>query len=431
MRLKLQMLAALLAFLTIIPAGQSQAAGHSEYSQPKKFTEILDMVQRFYVRELSSDEILEAALKGMLQNLDAHSAYLPAKEFADMQENTSGEFTGIGIEITTENNQVTVVTPIEDTPAYKAGVKAGDLILAIDGKPAHEMTQHEVVSNIRGPKGTEVELLVLHKNSRSPSTIKIKRDSIPFVSVKVRFIEEEYLWIRLTRFSERTTTELRTAIRDVKKKSNIKGVVLDLRNNPGGLLDQSVTVSDVFLTEGTIVSIRGRSAMQNKEYKATRNVDITQPLVVLVNSGSASAAEIVAGALQDHKRAILIGEKTFGKGSVQQVIPLPDKTTAVKLTTALYYTPSGRSIQAEGIEPDMFVPFEMPRENDNNLPRISVREQDLAKHLENSGSKKAADAKSKSKVDPEAADMLAKDNQLRMALQMVKTLPKIQALRLQ
>ncbi len=407
------------------------------YDHLKRFGKVLDLIRTSYVREANPEELITSAIKGMLQGLDPHSTFLDKEEFKEMQETTTGKFYGVGIEISTENNQIIVVSPIEDTPAYKAGVKAGDAILAVDSQPTQDMSMQEVVSKIRGPKGSEVELLLLHKADKTPVAVKIIRDAIPLISVKARFIDEDgILWVRLTRFSERTTEELRDAIEAMKKKAPIKGVVLDLRNNPGGLLDQSVEVADVFLRRGVIVSMRGRGDEVLKSFDAKADSsDVNVPMVVLVNSGSASASEIVAGALQDHNRAVLVGERTFGKGSVQNIIPLEDGT-AVKLTIALYYTPSGRSIQAEGIVPDIVIPFEAPREEEGS-PRFNIpREKDLSRHLEvkrdgakDDGSKDGAKvdgAKDKPKlVEDDTAKILSQDNQLRMGLQLVRGLPKI------
>lgn len=425
--------ASLLLLLILSPMHESSAAlaaTTNDYAHLKRFSQVNELIQHYYVREVTNDEIMSGALKGMLQNLDPHSTFLDEKEYKEMRETTAGEFFGVGIEISNENGQVTVISPIEDTPAYKAGILAGDLILAVDGVPTQDLTSQEVVSKIRGPKGSEVELLVLHKDSRVPSSIRIKRDAIPVISVKARYIDEGYLWVRLTRFSERTTQELRDALKKAKGQADIKGIILDMRNNPGGLLDQAVSVSDLFLYDGVIVSMRGRQSLQDKEFKASRGRDkIVDPMVVLVNSGSASASEIVAGALQDRKRAVLMGEKTFGKGSVQQIIPIAGTATAIKITTALYYTPSGRSIQAEGVEPDLVIPFEMPRSQEDSDVKFSVREKDLSKHLENSGNNGNSNAgKSKSVVDPEAQNFLERDNQLRMSLQLVKSMPTLQAL---
>ncbi len=416
---------ALLLALCLPAAAAQNDTGR--YDHLKRFGKVLDLIRTSYVRDVTSEDLITSAIKGMLQGLDPHSTFLDKEEFKEMQETTTGKFYGVGIEISTENNQIIVVSPIEDTPAYKAGVKAGDAILAVDGQPTQDMSMQEAVSKIRGTKGSEVELLLLHKDDKTPVSVKIIRDAIPLISVKARFIDEDgILWVRLTRFSERTTEELKEALDTMAKKAPIKGVVLDLRNNPGGLLDQSVEVADVFLRRGVIVSMRGRGDEVLKSFEAKSDAkDINAPMAVLVNPGSASASEIVAGALQDHNRAVLVGERTFGKGSVQNIIPLEDGT-AVKLTIALYYTPSGRSIQAEGIVPDIIVPFEVPREEDGT-PRINLpREKDLSRHLEVKRDSKDAGAKDKPKlVEDETAKILSQDNQLRMGLQLVRGLPKI------
>ena len=401
----------------------------SNYDALRRFSKVFELVRQDYVSEKTNDELMEGAIKGMLQGLDPHSTYLNKTDFKEMMETTSGEFFGIGIEMSTENNQLIVVSPIEDTPAFKAGLKAGDQILAVDGQPTQDMSTQEAVSKIRGAKGTEVELLILHKNEKTPEPIKIVRGAIPLISAKARFLDEDgFLWVRITRFSDRTTDDLNAALKEVAKKNEIKGIVLDLRNNPGGLLRQSVTVADKFLEKGTVVSMRGRNGQVLESYNATSDSsDITCPIVVLVNSGTASASEIVAGALQDHNRAVLLGEQTFGKGSVQNVIPLGDDT-AVKLTIALYYTPSGRSIQAEGIVPDIEVPFEVTREDEATAKLAKyakTREKDLSRHLEKDGAPKKVEKADKKLVDEDTQKMLAMDNQLRMGLQMVRGLPKI------
>ncbi len=344
-----------------------------------------------------------------------------------MLETTSGEFYGVGIEISMENGQVTVVTPIEDTPAYRAGLQPGDVILSINGQATQELSLQEVVSRIRGAKGSEVELAILRTDAKTPQTVRIVRDAIPLISVKSKKLEDGYYWVRLTRFSERTTEELKDALKEAEKESKasggLKGIVLDLRNNPGGLLDQAVNVSDVFLQKGVIVSIKGRGETTDRVYEARKQRDdVRVPVVALINAGSASASEIVAGALRDQKRALIIGERSFGKGSVQNIIPLSDGS-GLKLTVALYYTPNGSSIQAEGIVPDLEISFEPPRAEDKDNPRFLLREQDLNRHLENSKDKKGSAAKSKK---DEGKEQLARDNQLRMALQIVKTLPKMQ-----
>lgn len=400
-----------------------------KYDAARRFSQVLDLVERNYVKDVTQAELINGALKGMLQGLDPHSTFMTSDEYKEMQETTSGEFFGVGIEISLENGQVIVVTPIEDTPAFRAGLQPGDVILSIDGQPAQELSLQEVVSRIRGAKGSEVELTILHSNAKTPQTVRITRDAIPLISVKSKQLEDGYYWVRLTRFSERTTEELKEALKQARKESaatgGLKGIVLDLRNNPGGLLDQAVSVSDTFLDKGTIVSIKGRDEGARRTYAARKQADdIDVPMVVLVNAGSASASEIVAGALRDQKRAPILGERSFGKGSVQNIIPLSDGS-GLKLTVALYYTPNGSSIQAEGIVPDFEVVFEPPRAEDKDNPRLLLREQDLNRHLEN-GKGKAA--KGKSGKD-EGKEQLARDNQLRMGLQMVKSLPRLQEIR--
>ncbi len=411
-------------------------AEESKFDSLKRFSQVLDLVERNYVNDTTSKELLDSAIKGMLEGLDPHSTFMTPKEYKEMQENTSGEFSGVGIEISLENGQVTVVSPIEDTPAFRAGLLPGDIIIAIDGEPTQELSLQEVVSRIRGTKGTAVELDIVHANTNMPETVSIVRDAIPLISVKAKELEEGYHWLRITRFSERTTDELHEAIENAQKKE-MKGIVLDMRNNPGGLVDEAVSVSDTFLTKGSIVSIRGRNKTALREYKSKKQgTDVSTPMVVLVNAGSASASEIVAGALRDHNRAMILGEKTFGKGSVQNIIPLPDGS-GLKLTVALYYTPDGDTIQAEGIVPDIEIPFEPVDEEDKKTPRF-LREKDLSRHLESKDEKDSKDsenkdkakdkskAKSKDKEAEEIAKQLENDNQLRLALEFVKSLPKLQ-----
>lgn len=396
----------------------------SKFEAARRFSQVLDIVEHNYVKDISQIELINGAVKGMLQGLDPHSTFMTAEEYKEMQETTQGEFVGVGIEISLENGQVVVVAPIEDTPAFRAGLLPGDVILTIDGHPAQELSLQEVVSRIRGARGTEVELGILHNDAKTPQTIRIVRDAIPMVSVKSKPLEDGYYWIRLTRFSERTTNELKDALNAALKESpdGLKGIILDLRNNPGGLLDQAVSVSDAFLKKGDIVSIKGRDENALRTYTAkNQSDDVSVPMVVLINAGSASASEIVAGALRDQKRALIMGERSFGKGSVQNIIPLADGS-GLKLTVALYYTPNGSSIQAEGITPDVEVVYEPPKAEDS--PRMSLREQDLNRHLENSKKHE----KSKTSKD-EGKEQLNRDNQLRMGLQMVKSLPKIQEIK--
>ena len=401
-------------------------SAEADYESLRRFSQVLDIVEQHYVNDVSQKDLLDGALKGMLQSLDPHSTLMTEKEFQEMQENTSGEFFGVGVEITMENGQVMVVSPIEDTPGYKAGLRAGDTIIAVDGQFTMEMSLTEVVSKMRGKRGTVVELQVLHKDGVKPVTMKIKRDAIPLLSVKSRELEPGYHWIRLTRFSGHTTEELSAALKKAQAKSGLKGIVLDLRNNPGGLLDQSVEVSDLFLDGGDIVSMRGRGESSQRSFKAHPSPDdVRCPMVVLVNAGTASASEIVAGALRDQKRALILGERTFGKGSVQNLIPLADGT-GLKLTVARYYTPSGKSIQAEGIVPDFEIAWEPPREDKD--PALSVREKDLRGHLEQKGGEDKREKGDTAEAE-EVALMLDQDNQLRLALQFVKTLPVLKELR--
>ena len=394
-----------------------------DYDSLRRFSQVLDIVEQYYVEDVKQPELIDGALKGMLQGLDPHSAMMDKDEFKQMQETNVGKFSGIGVEITTINGVVTVVTPIEDTPAYKAGILAGDQILSIDGKFTDQMSLSEAANLMRGKKGTELTLLILHKNSNAPVSVKLKRDDIPYHTVKVKELENGYYWVRLTRFSENTFADLRKEIDKVMKKAPIQGIILDMRNNPGGLVDSAINIADMFLEDGVIMSMKGRDGNDELEYKAQKqDDDVKAPLVVLVNAGSASASEIVAGALCDQKRALIVGERTFGKGSVQNVIPLPDGT-GLKLTVALYYTPSGKSIQAEGIVPDFEVLWENPREADKNS--FSVREKDLTRHLETNTAKKEATLTQ----DIESKKLLEKDNQLRVALQLVKSLPIIQKIK--
>jgi carboxyl-terminal processing protease len=411
--------------LTLSTGPVSNAAEESHLDALKRFSQVLDIVESSYVEDISRTQLIEDSIKGMLEQLDPHSAYLTAQDFQDMQESTSGKFSGIGIEISMDNGRLVVVSPIEDTPAYKAGLQAGDFILEIDGESTEGMSLTDAVDHIRGEKGTSVTLTILHRDSNRPDEVEITRGTIPIISVKTEELDEGYLYVRLTRFNEDTTRDLHDKINEYRSKHELKGVVLDLRNNPGGLLDQAVQVSDTFLSDGLLVYIQGKGGMGRRDFLARKqDTDVNAPLVVLVNAGSASASEIVAGALQDHKRGLLLGERSFGKGSVQQIIPLPDGA-GIKLTTALYYTPSGRSIQAEGIVPDLEIPF-VPSKRDEEaaaLRGMTLREKDLSGHLENANGD--APRRAKKNAESKAAEMLAKDNQLRLALEMVRKLPRI------
>lgn len=334
-----------------------RTADYSEtYRQLDLFGDVFERVRAQYVEEKSDPELMENAINGMLTSLDPHSAYLNNEKFEDMQVNTRGEFGGLGIEVTMENGVVKVVSPIDDTPAAAAGVEAGDYIVEIDGEPVMGLTLSEAVDKMRGKVGTEIDLVITREGEEGPLDLTLVRDIIKIRSVRHR-VEGNSGYIRITTFNQNAEAGVKKAIQEIKAElgDKLNGYVLDLRNNPGGLLNQAIAVSDLFLNKGEIVSTRGRHEEDTKRDNATEG-DLTDslPIVVLINGGSASASEIVAGALQDHRRAIILGTKSFGKGSVQTVIPLPGHG-AMRLTTARYYTPSGRSIQAKGIDPDIIV----------------------------------------------------------------------------
>ncbi|PZP54047.1 MAG: peptidase S41 [Micavibrio aeruginosavorus] len=327
------------------------------YKQLNLFGDVFERVRAQYVDQMSDEQLIEYAVNGMLSSLDPHSSYLNEKDFDDMRVQTKGEFGGLGIEVTMEEGLVKVVSPIDDTPASKAGIKAGDYITHLDNKPILGMTLAEAVEKMRGKVGAPIEITVRREGVSEPLKYKMNRDVIKIKAVKSRLETDDIGYIRITTFNQNTFDSLKSAIEKAKKdsKGKLAGYVIDLRNNPGGLLDQAIAVSDAFLDKGEIVSTRGRDDKDIKRDNATSG-DLTEglPIVVLINGGSASAAEIVAGALQDHKRAIVMGTRSFGKGSVQTVIPLPGHG-AMRLTTARYFTPSGRSIQGKGIAPDIIV----------------------------------------------------------------------------
>jgi len=336
---------------------QSNDRARSTYEYLDLFGSIFERVRADYVEEVDDRELIESAINGMLTSLDPHSSYLPPADFTDMREQTRGEFGGLGIEVTQEDGFVKVVSPIDDTPAAEAGIEAGDFITHVDGDSVLGLNLNEAVDLMRGPVGSEIIITVVREGVE-PFEVSIIRDTIQIRAVRGR-VEAENVVLRVTTFNQQTyanlETEMEAQVEALGGIDNVRGVVLDLRNNPGGLLDQAVYVSDAFLEQGEIVSTRGRTAADSDRYNASAG-DLAQglPMVVLINAGSASASEIVAGALQDHRRAIIVGEKSFGKGSVQTIMPLQGNG-AMRLTTARYYTPSGRSIQALGIEPDVIV----------------------------------------------------------------------------
>ena len=354
------LLAASIATLVLFSLRQDIDAATSNstetYKQLNLFGEVFERVRAEYVDEVSDDALVESAINGMLTSLDPHSNYLNPKNFIDMKVQTRGEFGGLGIEVSMENGLVKVVSPIDDTPAARAGLKPGDLITHLDGDPVQGMTLPEAVEKMRGPVNSEIKLTI-RREGKDPFDVKLVRATIKIQSVRSHLEGDNIAYVRITTFNEQTDVGLNNAMKNLKQQAGGKllGVILDLRNDPGGLLDQAVAVADAFLEKGEIVSTRGRRSEDAQRYNA-RPGDIAAglPIAVLINGGSASASEIVAGALQDHHRAILLGTRSFGKGSVQTIIPLPGHG-AMRLTTARYYTPSGRSIQAKGIEPDIVV----------------------------------------------------------------------------
>ncbi|HJN21484.1 MAG: S41 family peptidase [Alphaproteobacteria bacterium] len=346
--------AGVVTFLGI--ASAAWAANSDTYRQLNLFGDVFERVRSEFVEEVTDEELIRAAVEGMLQTLDPHSSYMPPRDFKDMQVQTRGEFGGLGIEVTMENGLVKVVSPIDDTPASRAGILSGDMISHIDGEQVLGLTLSEAVERMRGPIDSEITITVLRESEPAPFDVHLVRNVVKIRSVRWRR-EDDVGYVRITSFTEQTQDGLREGIAKLRHEigDRMKGLVLDLRNNPGGLLDQAISVSDSFLDQGEIVSTRGRRSDSAQRYNAELG-DLTDglPMVVLINSGSASASEIVAGALQDHRRAVVLGTRSFGKGSVQTIIPLPGNG-AMRLTTARYYTPSGRSIQATGIEPDITV----------------------------------------------------------------------------
>lgn len=374
------------------------------FEELRTFTEIFGRIKQDYVEPVSDKKLLEDAIRGMLSGLDPHSAYLASEEYKELQEGTTGQFGGLGIEVGMENGFVKVVSPIDDTPAQRAGIKAGDLIVRLDDKPVKGMTLADAVKIMRGEPGSQIVLTVIREGEEAPLKFELTRDIIKVKSVKNRLLEKNYGYLRISSFQSGTGQSLLEALDELKKENEgpLKGVVLDLRNNPGGVLNAAVDVSDAFIESGVIVYTEGRIKNSEMRFNATPD-DVLNgaPIVVLINGGSASASEIVAGALQDHKRAIIMGEKSFGKGSVQTILPTSNGA-AVKLTTARYFTPSGRSIQAEGIEPDVTL-ARVKLEALEKAKIESVKEADLSHHLTN------GNTKPEKKVDDEKSD--AKDDQ--------------------
>lgn len=410
--------------LVTLPAAANKNNDNA-YELLNLFGEVFERVKDDYVEDVENDQLIENAINGMLSSLDPHSGYLSNKAFKEMQVQTKGEFGGLGIEVTMENGLVKVVSPIDDTPAFKAGILAGDYISHIDGEQVLGLSLSEAVEKMRGRVGTKIDLTILREGASEPMEKTITRDIIKIQTVKSRIEGEDVGYLRVTAFSEQTSVNLKKEIKKIKKDlgKDLQGYVLDLRNNPGGLLDQAIEVADIFLNKGEIVSTRGRVAGSGKRYDATTG-DMTnaKPVVVLINAGSASASEIVAGALQDHDRAIVMGVKSFGKGSVQTVIPLTGHG-AMRLTTSRYYTPSGRSIQAEGIEPDIEV--KQAKLEYVEQSKYFRTEKSLDGHLENddNGKKSGTNVKKLlTKASKDDKEKLPDDYQLSRAVDLIRGL---------
>ncbi len=386
----------------------------------RTFTEIFSKIKDDYVEDVDDKKLLENAIRGMLQGLDPHSTYLDEDAYKELQEGTSGEFGGLGIEVGYEDGFVKVISPIDGTPAQRAGIKAGDLIIRLDNKSVKGISLMEAVKMMRGKPGSKITLTIVREGENKPFEISIVRDIITVENIKTETIEPGFTYIRISNFQTHTVDDLKKGLIKLKNENNnnIKGLILDLRNNPGGLLNAAVGVSDLFLNNGLIVYTEGRIKDSKLKFNAKPSEMLKDtPIIILVNGGSASASEIVAGALQDHKRAVIMGEKTFGKGSVQTILPMNDRT-ALKLTTARYYTPSGRSIQASGIEPDMIVKnikFDLKKDIQNNG---LIKESDLSGHLDN---KKSNDDEEKEENINNAL-LIENDYQLYEALNVLKGL---------
>jgi carboxyl-terminal processing protease len=409
--------------------GNLSAKDDESYEGLKIFADVIQLIEKEYVDPVDSKQLIQNAIQGMVQSLDPHSSLLPPDAFEDLQIDTKGKFTGIGIHITMKDGFVTVITPIEDTPAYKAGIKPLDRIIKVDDEPIKDLRQ--AVNMMRGPRGTKVKVSIMREGAKEPIDFEMIRDDIPIVSVKAIDLRPGYSYIRLSQFTGSTAQELEEKLKKIESgKVPVKGLILDLRNNGGGLLNAAIEVCDFFLEQGKILSIKGRNKNSTKEYMATPNsVPRNYPIVVLINGATASASEIVAGALQDQNRALILGTQSFGKGSVQTVETLRDGS-GLKLTIARYYTPSGRSIQAKGIEPDIILKYRQLNPNEMQEEGL-LKEKDLANHLEaEPEAKKDAEPKEKSKPKPPATEFpvgplsleqLQTDNQVMRALEILSS----------
>jgi len=399
------------------PPGE-QPEGLLPLRELRIFADVFNQIRTSYVEEVDDRTLLESAIKGMLDGLDPHSTYLDADSFSDLRENTSGEFGGLGLEVGMDNGFVRVIAPIDDTPAKKAGIESGDLIIRLDGKSVKGMSLNEAVNLMRGKKGTKIELTIVREGTPGPFDLELVRDVIKVQSVRRRLLEPDFGYLRIAQFQNETGRDMRAALEKLRAENegDLRGLVIDLRNNPGGVLQASVEVSDAFLDNGLIVYTEGRIPNAETSFSATPD-DVLNgaPIVVLINGGSASASEIVAGALQDHRRAVVMGTQSFGKGSVQTVLPLGEER-AIKLTTARYYTPKGRSIQAQGIVPDIVV-------ERAQVTTVSggqrLTEADLTRHLSNGNGDEEKDSRDR-KEERERSTLQSDDNQLYEALNLLK-----------
>ncbi|BDV43347.1 peptidase S41 [Geotalea uraniireducens] len=405
----------------VVVQKQCAAEGSNDYDSIELFTDVLAIVKKSYVEEVDTKKLIYGAINGMLASLDPHSSFMPPDMYKEMRIDTKGSFGGLGIEITIKDGLLTVISPIEDTPAFRAGIKAGDQILKIEDKFTKDLTIMDAVKRMRGPKGTKVTLTIMREGFDKPKEFTLVRDIIQVKSVRYKTLDDGYGYVRIAQFQEKTDEDLSKALASLKQENggSLKGLILDLRNDPGGLLDQAVKVADHFISDGLIVYTEGREKDSRMQFSARASgTEPNYPLVVLINSGSASASEIVAGALQDHKRAVIMGTQSFGKGSVQTIIPLSDES-GLRLTTALYYTPSGRSIQAKGITPDIVVERAEIQATDRKEGHI--REKDLENHFENEGKDKPENQAGKDKTPVHKIDeQLKGDYQVQRALDLLK-----------
>ncbi len=405
--------------------GVVKAGTDDVYKNIEVFIEVLRQIEESYVEPQESKDLIQGAIKGMVRSLDPHSSFMTKDECSELMLETKGSFTGIGISITMKDNILTVVSPIEGTPADGVGLKSGDMIIKIEDESTKEMSMMEAVKKIRGPKGSKVQLTIARKGEVKPLEFSITRDVIPLKSVRSYCLTPEIGYVRVSSFQSKTTVDLAAALEKMEKDLDLKGLILDLRNNPGGLLHQAEEVSDLFLDSGVIVSTKGRHSSQNRKKMSSKSETVRDyPIIVLVNGGSASASEIVAGALQDNKRALILGSRTFGKGSVQTILPMSDGT-ALRLTTARYYTPSGKSIQSLGIIPDIELAYVPPTEKEDKATIRFTREEDLDRHMVNENDKdtgaKNKDNDNGNAKDQQAKELIEKDNQVRHAMQLLQT----------